>query len=95
MEKEKNKGSFIKGTMVVFAIIKSFFLSITQVAWGLVSIFGLNWLITYLMVNRQVDLSSINLLFIQMEGFIVDNIMWFVLAFFILYLYSEIKEVLK
>jgi hypothetical protein len=76
------------------ALLKAFFYAITNVAWGLVSLFAFNALITYLMVSQgQVNL--VNPYFLKAEAFIIDNIMQFVWVFFILHSYSEIKDVIK
>ena len=81
--------------MTILIIFKSFFIAVTQVAWGLVSLFGLNLLLTYLLREGQVLPSSLNYLFIKLEGLILNHIMVFVIVFFLVYLYFELKELLK
>jgi hypothetical protein len=76
------------------ALLKAFFYAITNVAWGIFSLFALNSLLAYLLVSQgQVNL--VNPYFLTAEKFIIDNIMQFVWVFFILHSYSEIKEVVK
>lgn len=91
------KNEIIKGGAIVFSVIKSFFLAVTGVAWGLVSIFGFNALLSFLIVktDSSFDLSKINPLFLKLEIFISNNLMLFIFAFFALYLYFDIKEILK
>ena len=85
-----------KSALITLALLKSFFLAVTQVAWGLVSLFGLNLLLTYIIISqKQVVPELVNNMFITLEGFIMGNIMPFCWVFFILYAFFEIKEVLK
>lgn len=86
----------IKPIMVFLAIIKSFFIAVTQVVWGVLSLFGLNALIAYFYIQQgNVLPESINESFMFLQGIIMDNIMWFILVFFILSYYSEVKEILR
>jgi len=94
--KQETKRQLITGKNILgitFALFKSFFLAVTQVAWGLVSIFGLNLLLAYMI--REGTPIEVSNLFLQLEMFIGTNIMSFVFIFFALYAYVEIKEVLK
>jgi len=79
--------------IVPFLILKSFFLAITQLAWGLVSLGLLGWVMFFIrkeypLVNLP-DLSN----FIGLGiNFIINNITLFFWVFFIIYIYFEIKE---
>lgn len=78
---------------IILALFKAFFMSVTQIAWGLVSIFGLSIIINYF-VKEGIPY-YVNEFFLSCEYFILDNIVPFTLIFFILYAYFEIKEILK
>jgi len=90
MEK-KNKG--IQGIMIIVGLAKAFFMSVTQLAWGLVSLFGLNLVLAYFLKENMPY--EISLQFIRLEGIIIDNIMIFFWLFFIWYSFSYINEVNK
>lgn len=82
--------------LYLLAAIKSFFFAVSQVAWGLLSIFGLNIALMYMIERHGTEsLTELNPLFIKLESIIITNILWFVLAFFLLYSFLEIKEVNK
>lgn len=84
-----------KYLLIPLTLLKAFFQSVTQVAWGLLSIFGFNFALTYLASKKSIDITDINILFLRCESIIINNAIWFVLIFLILYSYSEIKEILK
>ena len=95
----KNKGALniaLKSGLIVFALIKSMFSAVTQVAWGLVSLLGLNVVMAYILAKNEMILPPyIDQTFLKISMFIVEHIMAFVWIFFILACYFEIKEVLK
>ena len=79
--------------IVPLLILKSFFLAITQLAWGLVSLSLLGWvrffIITeYPLVNMPDFTNFLNLGI----NLILNNITLFFWVFFIVYIYFEIKE---
>lgn len=76
-------------------ILKSFFLAVTQVSWGVLSLFGFNLLLAYLLKENMIKISEINKLFISLGDIILQNIMIFTLIFFALYLYDEIIDLRK
>lgn len=80
---------------ICLSLIKAFFHAVTQVAWGLASLFILNGVFVYLHEKQNFDLTTISPLFIRLESFIITNIMFFVIVFFILISYLEVKEVYK
>ena len=82
-----------KTALITLALLKSFFLAITQVAWGIASLFFLNILLAY-MLKDGIPF-YVSKMFLQLEAFIVSNIMPFVWVFFVLYAFFKIKEVLK
>ena len=97
MNQEQKKALIFgkKTALITLALLKSFFLAVTQVAWGLVSIFALNAVIYYMYEKQSLDLTTLNHTFLRLETFIGSNIMPFVWVFFVLYAFFEIKEVLK
>jgi hypothetical protein len=81
--------------MGIAIIFKSLFMAVTQVAWGLIALFGFNALIVYLYKTQGLNVLSVSRIFLQIEGFIQQRIMLFVWIFFIVYLYFEIRELIK
>lgn len=82
--------------MYVFSICKAFFYSVTQVAWGLVSLFGFNLIISYILISKGAEMPiTISKTFLILEQVIINNMMFFVSVFFVLGLYFEIKEINK
>lgn len=77
--------------LYILKIIKSFFYAVTQIAWGIASILLLNIALAYLMKSTD-SINLISNVFLNLESFIVKNVIWFVLVFFILYFYGEVKE---
>ena len=84
-----------KSALVILSILKSFFLAITQVAWGLVSLFALDISLAYLSEKQGFDVTMVNKTFMDMIFFIQEHILLFVGVFFILDLYFEIRELKK
>lgn len=82
-----------KYLLIPLVCLKSLFLAVTQVAWGLVSIFGLNLIMTYFLKEGMP--LSISETFLILERFIAGHVLLFVGCFFALYLYFEIKEIIK
>jgi hypothetical protein len=75
---------------------KSFFSAITQVAWGLVSLFGLNIIIVYLMSKNNMILPpEVDKTFLLLSAFIIEHMMIFVFIFWIVYWYIDYKELKK
>lgn len=96
--KKQNKKTLISHRLINIGLagIKSFFLAATQVAWGLVSLFGLNLVLSYIITaNRQVYPSLINKTFLHLEQFIIENIMLFFFVFWIVYFITDYKELSK
>ena len=92
--KNKNVYGPIKTIVLyIFITFKSFFLAVTNVAWGLLSLFAFNALIVYLYKSQGFDLTLIPPIFIMMEEFIINNILAFVFVFFVLCFYLEQKEI--
>jgi hypothetical protein len=94
MKKQKHKVRYILGYNVMSllyllsAVALAFFKAVTELAWGLASMFLLAGLITYF----KVDTSTIQPLLFKMFAFIVTNIKWFLLAIFVFYMFRNIKE---
>lgn len=82
-----------KSSLIVLALLKSFFLAVTTVAWGIASLFFFNILIAY-MLKDGIPF-YVSKMFLQLEHFLITNIMPFVWVFFVLLAFFEIKEVLK
>ncbi len=82
--------------IIPFLLLKSLFMAIAQVAFGLASMMGLNLLLTYLVTANKMDpLTQIDPLFLKAELFIFHNLMGFVIIFIIIYFYFDLKEVIK
>lgn len=76
--------------------LKSFFSAVTQVAWGIVSLIGLNMLIVYVAtVNKQTIPSIVDITFLKLETFIIEHIMIFTLIFWLFYWIVDYKELKK
>jgi hypothetical protein len=85
-----NSQKGINVLLFFFTLIKGIFFAVTQVAWGLVSLFGLNIILGY-MINEGTTF-YIDETFLMMESFIIENMLIFVFVFFILCVYTELKE---
>ena len=91
----EEKTSLIKKYWIVpLLVVKSFFLAITQVAWGLVSLGLFGWVIFYIkneypLINVP-DISGIMKIGVDL---ILNNVTSIVLVFFIIYFYFEFKEI--
>jgi hypothetical protein len=87
-----NKQEIVKQMMLPLALVRAFFLAITNVAWGLLSIFGLNALIAYLIASKGIELTTINTTFLAAENIILNNIIFFTIIGFVLEAYRGIKD---
>lgn len=79
-----------KYLIIPLGIAKSFFMAVTQVAWGLSGLILIKIFMTYAI--REGLPIYMNDGFLIMQYFIVDYMVWFVWVFFAYYLYFEIKE---
>ena len=88
---------FIKINWIIpFIIIKSFFLAITQLAWGLVSLGLLGWVVFFIRKEYPlVGLPDLTKFLDISVNFILNNINLFFWTFFIIYIYFEFKELRK
>jgi len=84
-----------KSFLVLLKICKSFFMAVTQVAWGIVSLVFLNGALYYMNEKYGTDITSISPTFLKLDTWIFNNVMFFFWVFFALYLYFEIKEVIS
>jgi len=82
-------------SLFILAIMKSFFHAITDLAWGLISIFGFNLLMTYLATAYEFDLTTITPLFFKAIFFISDHIPAFFWTFFAWHLYFNVNKILE
>lgn len=82
-----------KYLMIPLIFLKSFFSAIVQVAWGLGGLFLLNLLLNYML--KEGIPQSIDKQFLIAEQFIFNNIMMFVWVFFGVFLYFEVRELVK
>ena len=73
---------------IILAIGISFFKAITELAWGLASIFLLLGLVLYF----KQDITSISPLLLNLFKIVQENMMWFLLIFFGFYLFRYIGE---
>jgi hypothetical protein len=76
--------------LFIFIAFKSLFLAITEVAWGLVSLFGLNLILVYML--KEGTPLFVDKTFLMLEMFITNNIMPFVIIFFCLHIYFDIRS---
>ena len=85
--------NYAQDLMIIPIILKSFFMAVTQVAWGIVSIVALKVALIYALKG---DLPiSINETFLYLTKLIVNNLMIFVWIFFAIYIYFDLNEFLK
>ena len=84
-----------KVSIMILILFKSFFIAVTQVAWGLASIFILLGANFYFIEKGYTENFAINEVFMNLMKFIFNNINWFVITIMALYLYFKIKEYLK
>ena len=80
-----------KGFLLILAIGRSLFNSVTAVAWGLVSIFSLSLIISYFIKEGKPLI--VDKLFLQIELFIAGHILLFTLIFFIWYLWNDYQTI--
>lgn len=95
--KDKQVWSLIKRYWIVpLLILKSFFLAIVQLAWGLVSLGLLGWVIFF--VRKEYPLVNLpdmtNFLNLGIN-FIMGNLNLFFWVFLITYFYFELRDLLK
>jgi hypothetical protein len=85
---------FIKKYWIVpLLILKSFFLAITQLAWGLVSLGLFGWVMLYIKNEYPlVNLPDITGFLSLAINLIIDNVTLFFWIFFIIYVYFEFLE---
>ena len=82
--------------IVPLLILKSFFLAITQLAWGLVSLGLLGWVMFFIKKEYPlVNLPDFSWFIGGLVNYILNNVELFFWVFFIVYIYFEIKELLK
>jgi len=86
---------FIAGFKFTLAMLKSFFLAVTQVAWGLTSLVVLGIALFYLRDKYGISIAQMSPLFSNLILFIADHIMLFVFVFFIVQLWLEMRELFK
>ena len=87
---KKNKFFFIFSILLSGA--KAFFESITQIAWGIASLFFLSITMFYLRENYEVNIAYITPIFAKLTTFLVENIIWFVLVLFIISFILELRK---
>jgi flagellar biosynthesis protein FlhB len=76
--------------------VKSFFSAVTQVAWGIASIFILGAVLRYMMEKYSTGVPDyVSETFLSLTVFIIDNIMWFVFIFWLFYWITDYKELKK
>ena len=74
-------------------ILKSFFLAITQLAWGLVSLGLLGWVMFFIKKEYPlVNLPDFSWFLGLSVNFVINHIELFFWVFFIVYIYFEVKE---
>lgn len=79
--------------IVPFLILKSFFLAITQLVWGLVSLGLLGWVMFFIRKEYPlVNLPDFSWFLELAVNLIIDNITLFFWVFFIVYVYFEWLE---
>lgn len=79
--------------MLVPVMLRSFFQAVTNVAWGVGSIFFLNLMVVYFLKEEMPY--EMSLRFLQLEMFITSHIMLFFWAALAVYLYYDCKELMK
>jgi len=89
-QQEKQFIKYKKLFIIPFKLAKAFFISVTNIAFGIASIFLLNILIIYFL-KEQIPF-NISKIFLQLEMFCVKNIMWFLLIYLIVECYYIINE---
>jgi len=94
-EKEKRKKVVTNIIVGILGLIKAFFQAVAQVAWGLAGIFLFNLVLTYLLKSNQIDTTTINKTFLMVAQIIINNLMIFFWAIFLIYVFYEIKEIVK
>ena len=83
--------TLLKVPKIIAGIFIAFFKAITEVAWGLASIYLLVGLLAYF----EIDTNSVIETFLQIAEFLFTYVLWFALAFFIFYLYKYAWESLE
>ena len=98
-EEKLYAATFIKIASIVFGMIfvmlKSFFLAVTQVAWGIASLFFLSITMFYLRDKYGTDITYVSPVFASLITFVMNNIMLWVFVFCVLHCVIEYKEVNK
>jgi hypothetical protein len=79
--------------LFTLAGLKSFFFAVTQVAFGIASMFFLNLMLAYFL--KEGIPTEVSYTFLKIEMFIIQNVMNFVWTLFVLNYFFEIKEILK
>lgn len=74
---------------------RAFFLAITQVAWGIASLFFLSLTMFYLRDNYGTELPILPPIFYQIISFLFDKLMWFVMIFLLFNIWIDYKEMSK
>lgn len=82
-----------KHLLIPFLVLKSFFVSVTQVAWGLGGMMLLNLLLFYLL--KEGIPTQVNLTFLKLEMFIFSKILFFLFIFFVVTFYFELRDLLR
>ena len=80
-----------KYLIIPLIVLKSFFMAVTQVAWGLVSIVALKVAIIYALKGEALPV-TINETFLLLTNLIIDYMLWFAFVFFIIFVYFDLKE---
>jgi len=96
MEKQNIIKIIKKYWIIPLLILKSFFLAITQVAWGLVSLGLLGW-VNFFIIKEYPLIDFPNIIGILQFGInlILNHLNLFVWTFFIIYMYNELNELLR
>lgn len=98
MERQKTKVvEFIKKNWIVPLIaIKSLFEASIQIAWGLVSLGLLGWVIFFIKKEYpEITFAPLPELLLKIGDFILNNVSLLILIFFVIYFYLEYLELRK
>lgn len=96
--KEERKAADIYFNIITFLLllVRAFFSSIFQLAWGLVSIFALNGILAWLIYNKSTAITTADIqtlqIFINIEQWIIYNWIIVLLVIFAVETYAILKE---
>jgi len=77
--------------LIISGIAIAFFKAVTELAWGLASIFLLLGLLRYF----DMETPALNSTLMNLYSVVIHNIMWFLLAFLIFFCYRYLKEAME